>query len=150
LFLVIIAKVFMNEINSNTMDESVSTKVAQLEARQDGLHKDVKSLADMVGELGRDMRDSMEAIQSRVNEHTRTSWPVIFQGMVVMLALLGFVGSFYVRDLSKLEKRVIANGVSILKMEANTKDSEILLLEKIHNEEVNRLKQKIKGLEGDN
>ena len=116
--------------------EEVTERVASLEAGHNSLHKDVQNLADAVGSLTRDFRDRMDVIQKQMTEHNRTPWITYASWATVFLIVVGFVGSFYVRDLGKLEKHTEKQGMALLEHIEKGHQKEIQTLERLHQVEI--------------
>lgn len=91
--------------NKQGSDE-YAERVAALEAGYKNLHKDVGAVADALGALGRDFREAIDKLQEKVVNQSRTPWGVLASWASVIILILTVVGSFYARDLSRLESEV--------------------------------------------
>lgn len=63
---------------------------------------EVEALTKSVGGVA----TKLDAIAGSMAEAQRTPWPQVLAAAGVMLTVLGFVGSFYVRDLGRSEKEI--------------------------------------------
>ena len=122
------------------MDDQ-NERVAALEAGHKSLHKDVENIADSLARLGRDFRTAIDDVHAVISEQSKTPWALLLQAATVFLVVIGFLGSFYVRDLSKLEKQTESQGIAILIAEKELNEYKIKTLERIHKLELNQARQ---------
>ncbi len=122
------------------MDDQ-NERVAALEAGHKSLHKDVENIADAVARLGRDFRGAIDDVHRLISEQNKTPWALLFQGATVFLVIIGFVGSFYVRDLTKMADQTEAQGIAILIAEKELNAYKIETLERIHKLEIEAVRQ---------
>jgi len=128
------------------MDEN--ERLAKLESAHDGLHDDVQSLANSLRLLGKDFRSSIDSLQKQISEMNRTPWPTVLQGGVLIIALMGFIGSFYVRDLERLEAKLEGQGIALLKyVEKGPTEKEIRYREEINELRFQMLEDRINRME---
>jgi len=126
----------------NMTMEDQAERVASLETAQHNLHQDVTRLADSVGNLTRDFRSTMEGIQKQITEQNKTAWPVVLQGLAILLVVAGFVGSFYVRDLGKVEKQTEAQGIALLTHFEKQNQKQMETMERLHRIELEMAREK--------
>ncbi|NRA92424.1 MAG: hypothetical protein HRU26_07015 [Psychroserpens sp.] len=135
--------------------EQYNERLAQNEAKTDALHKDVKALADSVGTLGRDFRsaidqqqkdfrEAMEQIQRQFHDQGKTPWGVLASWAGVIILTMTIIGSFYVRDLGRVEDDVQNNGIAILHhIEKSPSRRELELEVKVLQLQIDFMKEKL-------
>lgn len=94
----------MND-STRTPDDTVE-RLASLETVHKSLRKDLTAVAGALENLGRDFRQSMDKLQERITSQSATPWGVLASWASVIILVLTIVGSFYVRDLSRIQSEV--------------------------------------------
>jgi len=111
------------------MFEDHSDRITRTELAVEGLDNDISTLTKTVDSGFRDLRNAIEAIQTRYNEQNKTPWGVLASWASVIILLMTIIGSFYVRDLGRVERQVEGQGISILQHMAESPTRKELELE---------------------
>lgn len=123
---------------AKTPDDTVE-RLASLEMGHKSLHKDLTAVAGALDNLGRDFRQAMDKLQEKIATQSATPWGVLASWASVVILILTIIGSFYVRDLARVQDE-IKRIPSDIKREQELKD-EIYRL-KLENMEV-RLEERL-------
>lgn len=86
----------MSIMDTRSTDERVATVETQVSA----LHGDFSELKKQVSHLA----DVVTRGFARINEGSKTNWAMIFGSMSILLIIIGFIGSGYVRDINRVEE----------------------------------------------
>lgn len=123
----------MND-NSRIPDDAPE-RLASLETGHKALHKDLTAVAGALENLGRDFRQSMDKLQEKIASQSATPWGVLASWASVIILVLTIVGSFYVRDLSRIQSEVERIPRDL--------EKEQVLREEIHTLKMQALEQKV-------
>lgn len=85
-----------------TPDDTVE-RLASLEMGHKSLHKDLTAVAGALDNLGRDFRQAMDKLQEKIATQSATPWGVLASWASVVILILTIIGSFYVRDLARVQ-----------------------------------------------
>ncbi len=120
------------------MQDDIYERTASLEAGHKALHNDLSAIATGLEGLGKDFRQSMDRLQEKIASQSATPWGVLASWASVIILILTIVGSFYVRDLSRIQGDVERIPKEI--------EKEQVLREEIHSLKMQNLEQKIEIL----
>lgn len=123
---------------NDRIPEDALERLASLETGHKSLHKDLNAVAGALENLGRDFRQSMDKLQEKIASQSATPWGVLASWASVIILILTIVGSFYVRDLSRIQGEVERIPRDI--------EKEQILREEIHYLKLQNLEQKLELL----
>lgn len=86
-------------------DDTVE-RLASLEMGHKSLHKDLTAVAGALDNLGRDFRQAMDKLQEKIATQSATPWGVLASWASVVILILTIIGSFYVRDLTRVQDEI--------------------------------------------